>query len=237
MCSRTCQENSTKRYYSEELTQQIIGLYESGLSQTEVATEVGMTRGEIEIFFEKYKQATGYQCRVNTPRPLKGDKNPMWKGGRQRTVQGYVLIHAPNHPHQQKNLVREHVLVVEQALGRYLNYGTNDADSEVVHHINGTRDDNRLENLLLMRNADHASLHFQTANTDRILIGSDGRTFSNLEFAANYFNVSKIFLGTYLWMGWEFDGTLWKYGKPEWKRERLRREKMEQRAKITTIIN
>ena len=64
---------------------------------------------------------------------------------------GYVLVYAPDHPKGPR--VRRSLLVVEAALGRHL------APGEVVHHENGVKDDDRLENLRVMTAAAHMSLH------------------------------------------------------------------------------
>jgi hypothetical protein len=74
----------------------------------------------------------------------KGKENHNWKGGRIKTSQGYILIHSPEHPSKNPNgYVREHRLVMEGMIGRYLEL------NEEVHHKNGIRDDNSPENLEL----------------------------------------------------------------------------------------
>ena len=73
-----------------------------------------------------------------------GPKNPAWKGGRRIESSGYVEIYLPQHPFsRQTGYIKEHRLVMEVRLKRYLVKGEN------VHHINGNKEDNRDENLEL----------------------------------------------------------------------------------------
>lgn len=80
-----------------------------------------------------------------------GEHNPAWKGGRYLDDDGYVMIYAPDHPLADCNRrVREHRLVMEAVLGRYL------LPNEVVDHIDGDRQHNAPSNLrVFQRNSDH----------------------------------------------------------------------------------
>lgn len=83
-----------------------------------------------------------------------GDQHWNWKGGICRTSNGYVLEFHPDHAEANRDgYVRQHRWVVEQARGWPL------AANEVVHHINGIKDDNRLENLVALTHAEHAAEH------------------------------------------------------------------------------
>jgi len=67
---------------------------------------------------------------------------------------GYVLVLCPNHPRKKHgNYVYEHRLVMENHLGRPL------TEDEVVHHINGDKSDNRIENLQLFSNDSEHHIH------------------------------------------------------------------------------
>ena len=87
------------------------------------------------------------------------EKRPSWKGGR-RKEKGYIFIYSPNHPNKTaNNCVGEHRLVMEKHLKRFL------TRKEVVHHINGKKDDNRLQNLKLFSN-NSSHMFFHSKNGD-----------------------------------------------------------------------
>lgn len=57
---------------------------------------------------------------------------------------GYIMVVAPGHPNAYSSgSILQHRLVMAEHLGRPL------TDDETVHHKNGRRDDNRIENLEL----------------------------------------------------------------------------------------
>jgi len=67
---------------------------------------------------------------------------------------GYIYVFMPNHPFANGNgHVAEHRLIMEKEIGRHLK------PEEIVHHTNHVRNDNRLENLMMMSTETHMSLH------------------------------------------------------------------------------
>lgn len=72
---------------------------------------------------------------------------------RSKDGNGYILIYRPDHPFSTSTgYVREHRLVMEEYLGRYL------SPDEHIHHINKITTDNRIENLQLVTRSEHMSI-------------------------------------------------------------------------------
>lgn len=83
-----------------------------------------------------------------------GDSSPRWQGGRHKQKSGYVIVYAPGHPRSGRyNRTFEHIVVAEKTIGRYL------TKDEVVHHLNGDKQDNRPENLEVLLRKDHVHAH------------------------------------------------------------------------------
>ena len=80
--------------------------------------------------------------------------NPNWRGGRINS-RGYIFIYSPNHPNSNSwGYFLEHRLIMEKHIGRFL------SSKEIVHHINNIPNDNRINNLILLKNCGyHCAIH------------------------------------------------------------------------------
>ena len=111
-----------------------------------------------------------------------GKNNPLWGGGKKRYIHGYVWCYTPiGHPRRKSNQVnkyriQEHRLVMEKHLGRYLE------SHELVHHLNGIKDDNRIDNLVVISRAGHNVEHFK----DRPNLYAKGRPRKPGTFKRNF---------------------------------------------------
>lgn len=83
----------------------------------------------------------------------KGEKSATWNGGRIKDSLGYIRYYAPSHPFTNGKYILEHRLIMEKKLGRYLK------KDEHIHHINGIKNDNRIENLELLSASEHRQRH------------------------------------------------------------------------------
>lgn len=151
------------------LREQIITL---NRSYTSIAQELGSTSGNVAHHARRLgitekrpqSEATRDALRRHFPRGRFGSNAANWKGGRQKSGNGYIKIYQPEHPAADPGgCVAEHRLVMEATLGRYLK------TEEVVDHIDRNRSNNSPENLRLHESrAHHVKDHFSAR--DQLMI-------------------------------------------------------------------
>lgn len=97
----------------------------------------------------------------------KGSRNPRWNNGA-TTVSGglYVAVKQADHPRANiHGYVRQHYLIMEKFLGRYLLL------EEEVHHRNGNKKDNWIGNLqLISSRSEHLKLEHKLGTYKKHLI-------------------------------------------------------------------
>lgn len=91
-------------------------------------------------------------------KPLEGSDNGHWKGGKHHRKDGYKLVRIGIVPRTFKGAryKLEHRIVMEKHLGRPL------LRSEIVHHKNGNNSDNRIKNLEILSQKEHAKMHYHS---------------------------------------------------------------------------
>jgi len=153
-CSKKCKDESSK---GEIDIAKMIVLYEKGHTQAEIASLLSTTQ---KVIHSRMKEI-GYKARIARKRNQYAENNSHWKDGVVRD-KGYILERCIGHPRASNNgnYVYQHVLVMEKQIGRYLKWnGPNDPNSEIVHHKNEIKDDNKIDNLELMTVSEHVRLH------------------------------------------------------------------------------
>lgn len=133
----------------------LIDAYEIKLMSTEaIAKVVGCHSGLVYDMLKRLgvKMRSMSEAQINSKRS--GHNHPNWKGGRSVNCQGYVTVPAKDHPNAMPNgRILEHRLVAEKKLGRLLE------SNEVVHHIDGNKENNDPSNLVVFTREKHNLTH------------------------------------------------------------------------------
>lgn len=110
-------------------------------------------KGRSAVWNKGKKLTVTHRSKIQRSLP-KGAEHHNWTGGKYINSGGYVMITV--YEDGKRKVIREHRLIMEKYLKRKLNR------NEVVHHINGVRHDNRIENLILFpSHSDHMKTTFK----------------------------------------------------------------------------
>ena len=131
---RTRREINQQRALIDEC--RLRSLVDQSLTLPEIGTALGVSVSAIE----RCMRTLGLRSKHGRGSPM--EKNYFWKGGRAVDTDGYILVKSPDHPYATKaGYVREHRLIMEEKLGRYL------LPVEVVHHKDQNHNNNAPDNL------------------------------------------------------------------------------------------
>ena len=153
-----------------------------------------------------------------------------------RLLNGYRVIYKPNYEFSMtsdnwKGYIYEHIYVAHKMLGRPLK------DTEVVHHLNGCRTDNRMENLLVLERSQHAKLHMWLNscgfNTEKIEV--NGKNCKKTKYSSKNVRYCPV-CGNILQRGQTVTCSVECSGIYHRKVERPSKEQLEMELKTTSMV-
>jgi hypothetical protein len=106
---------------------------------------------------------------INKNKGWTGENSPCWKGGTIISKKGYVTVFVDKNDFfypmafKKNPYVPEHRLVMAKHLGRLLHTW------EIVHHINGNKSDNRIENLQITSDLGHKQITLLESKINRLI--------------------------------------------------------------------
>lgn len=140
--------------WTQEQIEMLHSLYPYERS-VDVAKKIGRSKHAIDHMASRLKiQKDSQAASEIRSKACEGKASGNFKGYRRKSTKGYVVLYRPGEEGTDKNgMIMEHRYIMAQKIGRPI------TPSEVVNHINGIKNDNRIENLRLMDFGEHSTHH------------------------------------------------------------------------------
>lgn len=164
MCD-TCEKKSTTTYANYNRAQEKRG--DSGVTQCRSCA--------CKDTAHKRRGHVAHNKGKRLPDSQTGENHPSWKGGRYISADGYVMVRFKSREKGWAGYRKEHSLIMESHIGRELLNG------ELVHHIDGNKQNNAIDNLhLCSGHSDHREAHISL-----MAIGYAGVRSGRIKFDKN----------------------------------------------------
>lgn len=144
-----------KKIYPEEFVQQLVADWHAGMSQKAIGQKHGLSEAQVYKILKPFPAGTREKI-------ARRRWHPNWKGGRRQHL-GYMMVllegdHRFYSMTTQGGYVGEHRLVMAESLGRPL------TSRETVHHKDGDRSNNTIDNLQLRQGKHGAGVVYRCAD-------------------------------------------------------------------------
>jgi hypothetical protein len=151
-----------RRIITKEISLAMHELYDQGLSLADAAARFEFKASSALYAFRRFGLPTRNAKLAGAISAKKRSGELHWARRNQRPINSRAyrsrrIVDEDGNTHKR----RVHVIEMEKLIGRRL------TKSECVHHVNGDRHDNRIENLKLMTKSEHAKLEALSARKHR----------------------------------------------------------------------